>query len=702
MRRIVLMIFVVISLNLYVSNAQTMVVTTPQHTNVVLEEFTGINCGWCPEGHIVAQDLSNANPGRVVLVNIHAGGYATPGAGQPDYRTVFGEAIDNAMAVNGYPAGAINRRVFPEIGQAPAMSRSAWPYAAHQLFPTQSPVNVAFTSVFDTATRELSVAVELYYTQHSGTSSNYLQVALLENHVIGYQGGAGGSATYDHKHMLRWLLTGQWGLEIPVTTQGSVFADTITYTVPIDFNVNNCDVAVYVTESHFNVLTGVQAVAVGGSHDGSTTIYTGTLLHGGDNVAEGTVGTPSQFTATMESSLLGDEDFMVSLTSTNAPSDWTASFSVDGTDYTSTTSLSFSNYTPEDILVKITPGATQAMATYILELQSVSYPTAPARTVEFHVIRGITDLVVNSTGSWGNGGTYNFEQDYLDGLAYAGNQAYAITDGNVMTKAHEANALSGVNNIYMNVGWRFPSFTDDLANALMDFMDNGGNVFVAGQDIAWDIKSGDGYGTTVTSELFTDYMHASYVSDGVAANNQLTAVSADPIFGALSSSPIVDIFGGFIYPDQINVVNGGVPVFNYNSTSKVAGVRFGNSTYKMVYLCIDLAMVSDVAVRKEIIKTAHDYFYAPVSIENTDAFNNLSIYPNPSMGMVQVEMSSQEARESTIEVFELTGRKLLEIQLGKVKNVNRSIDLSSLSAGIYFIKIKSDDKESIHQIEVLK
>jgi hypothetical protein len=405
----------------------------------------------------------------------------------------------------------------------------------------------------------------------------------------------------------------------------------------------------------------------------------------------------------MESSLAGDEDFIVSLTSVNAPADWTASFSINGTDYTTATSITFTNYSPEDILVKITPGASSAMATYTLEIQSISFPTAPARKADFHVIKGITDLIVNGTGSWGNGNSYNFEQDYFDGLDYAGNQAYAITEGAVMAKAQANNSLSGVINIYMNVGWRFPSFSDDLANALMDFMDNGGNVFISGQDIAWDIASGDGYGTTVTSELFADYMHASYVADGAAANSQLTAVSTDPVFGAIPSSAIVDIFSGFFYPDQINAINGGVPIFNYNSlASKVAGVRFENATYKMVYLCIDLAMVSDVAVRKEIIKTAHDYFYAPLSIESKEAFADLSIYPNPTSGLVQVEMSSPESQEYSIEVFEITGRKLLEIQLGNTDNISQTIDLSHLSAGLYLMKVRSGDKESINQIEILR
>ncbi len=705
MRRVLLLFIIVISLNLNVTRSQTMVVTTPQHTNVVLEEYTGIHCGYCPDGHVRAEALADANPGRVVLVNVHAGGYAVPSAGEPDFRTAFGDNLANEMGVSGYPSGTINRKIFSEIGSIPAMSRSAWAYAAHQLFPTQSPVNVAFSTVFDTTTRELSVMVELYYTQNSTVNSNYLQVALLENHVFGYQSdyANGTQYNYDHKHILRHLLTGQWGLEISTTTQGSVFNDTIIYTVPVDYDISNCDVAVYVSEDHFNIYTGVQAIADGGSHDGSTSIYSGTLSVVGDNVAEGSVGNETQFTASMESSLPGDEEFLITLSSDNAPADWSAVFSVGGTDYTAPTAISFSNYVPEDVIVKITPGASVAFATYTLEFQSVTYPTAPLKIQQFHVIKGITDLIVNSTGSWGDGNTYDFDQDYIDGLDYAGNQSYALINGLVFAKAEAANALSGVNNIFMNVGWRFPSFSDDQANALMNFMDNGGNVFFAGQDIAWDIASGDGYGTTTTATLFTNYMHASYVSDGNTANSQLTAVTNDPVFGSLNSSAINDLFSGNFYPDQVNAIGGAEAIFNYNSqASKVAGVRYEDATYKMVYLCIDLAMVADASVRKEIIKITHDYFYGPTSADEISLEDEITIYPNPSSGIITIDIESGDDQHYLIEIIEITGRTVHEVRIDKNETFTRTIDLSNLVSGSYFMIFRSDKGVQMRQFEIVK
>ena len=85
--------------------AQNFVSTTPENKNVILEEFTGIHCGYCPDGHLMAQNFHDANPGDVVLINLHTGSYANPSPGEPDFRTPLGPAIDGQASVSGYPAG---------------------------------------------------------------------------------------------------------------------------------------------------------------------------------------------------------------------------------------------------------------------------------------------------------------------------------------------------------------------------------------------------------------------------------------------------------------------------------------------------------------------------------------------------------------------------------------------------------------------
>ncbi len=246
---------------------QTIVSTTPQNKNVVLEEFTGINCGYCPQGHAIANSITSANPGRVVVINVHVGNYATPSAGQPDFRTSFGTSIANQSGLTGYPAGTVNRHVFSGLSMTAgktAMGRGSWTNAANQILAQPSYVNIGATAEIDFQTRELTVYVEAYYTDNSPISTNKLNIALMQNNTEGPQAGAT-SLPYNHMHRLVHLLTGQWGSDITETTSGSLYTNTFTYTIPEQYNsisalIEDMELGIFIAEGNQEVITGIKVV----------------------------------------------------------------------------------------------------------------------------------------------------------------------------------------------------------------------------------------------------------------------------------------------------------------------------------------------------------------------------------------------------------------------------------------------------------
>ncbi|NPD46364.1 MULTISPECIES: Omp28-related outer membrane protein [unclassified Lentimicrobium] len=254
-----LLILLITMVSLGQLNAQSIVGTDPENKNVVLEEFTGINCGYCPDGHAIAQAIQNANPEDVILINIHQGGFATPSGSQPDYRTQWGDAIAGQTGLTGYPSGTVNRHLFS--GGNTALGRNLWANSATQILGQSSYLNVGAEATIVTSTRQLVVNVEVYYTGDSPLSTNLLNVALVQNNVIGYQTG---NNNYNHMHMLRHLLTGQWGEEITETTEGSLYTTTLYYEIPEDYRdipavLENLEVAAYVAENHQEVISGTMA-----------------------------------------------------------------------------------------------------------------------------------------------------------------------------------------------------------------------------------------------------------------------------------------------------------------------------------------------------------------------------------------------------------------------------------------------------------
>ncbi|OAB76124.1 T9SS type A sorting domain-containing protein [Cochleicola gelatinilyticus] len=293
---------------------QTIVNTDVENKKVILEEFTGIHCVFCPDGHAIAKGLQDANPGNVFLINIHAGSYAVPSGNEPDFRTPFGQALANQSQLSGYPAGTINRQNFPGMEQnsnAPgstALNRGSWANAASQVLPTESYLNMAAEATLDVQTRELEVHIEAYYTGDSPEDSNLLNVALLQNNTLGPQTGGNAGNNYNHQHRLVHLLTGQWGEEITTTTQGTFIDRTYTYTVPAAYNdveaiLADMEIVTFMTETQQLIISG----------NGTIPAFTGITTANDANIEEigaiesQCVGTEYVFAPTVTIENLGQE-----------------------------------------------------------------------------------------------------------------------------------------------------------------------------------------------------------------------------------------------------------------------------------------------------------------------------------------------------------------------------------------------------------
>lgn len=74
--------------------------------------------------------------------------------------------------------------------------------------------------------------------------------------------------------------------------------------------------------------------------------------------------------------------------------------------------------------------------------------------------------------------------------------------------------------------------------------------------------------------------------------------------------------------------------------------------------------------------------------------NQVSIYPNPSYSSITIENYSPDIN-SLLSVFNINGQKLEQQRITKTKTV---IDLNQLPAGIYTLRITSDDKTKMYKL----
>lgn len=262
------MMLVGMMLTAFAASAQTFVSTQPGKRNALIEEYTGVNCQYCPLGHKATDQTVEAFPGRVFAINIHQGTFASR------FTTQWGNALAGQASISGYPSSTLNRHAF--FGNSIHIDPGQAYSCAAEILEMDAPVNVAATVDIDPQSRLMVVKVEAYYTADANGGTNMLNVALVQNNVLYYQAGASSyypenmvNGEYQHKHILRDLLTGQWGDTIHQTTAGSFFTKEYAYVIPPQIgdlevpNVDDLSVVVFVCEGRKEVLNACEAIRTG-------------------------------------------------------------------------------------------------------------------------------------------------------------------------------------------------------------------------------------------------------------------------------------------------------------------------------------------------------------------------------------------------------------------------------------------------------
>lgn len=219
---------------------------------VLIEEFTGVQCVNCPEGSEKIEDLVAFHGDNLIPVSIHAGDFSTPSAESLyDFNTPEGMILENSYLgpVLGFPIAVINRRQFDDENDLPVLS-STWAGHIAEEFLEEPKLNINIDNAFDTSSRQLTIDVTLSFLE-TVTEGLGISIMLLEDQIVDYQLTPDGKENdYVHKHVLRTMLTDYKGDVIsPAQTIGGERPEfTYTFTVPAEWNWENCSVVAFVSQ----------------------------------------------------------------------------------------------------------------------------------------------------------------------------------------------------------------------------------------------------------------------------------------------------------------------------------------------------------------------------------------------------------------------------------------------------------------------
>jgi hypothetical protein len=245
---------------------------------VLIEEYTTVPCGYCPDGHIVLNGILSAYP-NVIGVCHHAG-FGTDGMTIGAHNTLAADMADGA------PTATIDRVKYPEDASNPAISRNLWETKAVERLAEAAPCAVQIYGTYNQSTRQLDATFKADFVDNALPGDLRMTLMLVEDHVTGtgtsfdqtnyyyataghpmYQVGVPYSASsshipgYDHRYVSRAFLSPTWGTS-GVIPQTPVVGQSYTkaYNTTLDANWNADSVFLIGVVSYYNTDKALRSV----------------------------------------------------------------------------------------------------------------------------------------------------------------------------------------------------------------------------------------------------------------------------------------------------------------------------------------------------------------------------------------------------------------------------------------------------------
>jgi hypothetical protein len=230
-------------------------VENAQLKNVLIEEFTGVKCPNCPDGHNIVATIQNTNPSRVIAVGYYPFGQAQTeplkDLTKADFRIADATELSTLLGgIQFLPIAAVDRKMF---GGAILTARTLWSSNVQARLAVATPINMQLSVSYDDATREAIIKTTLKYTSALSTKHN-ISLAIYENNLVDAQEYPTYiDSSYTFKHVLRDVITPVGGASVldSLTTKaaGLVFEKTILYTLPAKWNPSNCKIVAFVHDA---------------------------------------------------------------------------------------------------------------------------------------------------------------------------------------------------------------------------------------------------------------------------------------------------------------------------------------------------------------------------------------------------------------------------------------------------------------------
>ncbi|GAB4327516.1 MAG: hypothetical protein Kow0037_01140 [Calditrichia bacterium] len=626
------------------------------------------------------------------------------GGGTDPFQYFPGNGILGGLGLNAYPTGVIDR-------VSGVQSRGTWQSWMNNRNSVPATVQIDIQRSFNKVTKEVSATFT--FTALTNLTGQYKYTAMVvEDGIVYPQSGSLGGPNYVHDWTVRAIMnTSYTGDEIVNGTwnQGQQFVKSLTYTLPTpnppspDIVPDSCRIAVivYKVGAPLNSNAEIQQAA---QIDMVSPDYVAQIMpESPDVIADNQ--TPAEFDVMLVNQGLMNDTYDIDLMF-DGPSGWSVEYTTPNGTFPlgHIDPVSVNSDDTVMIHVKVSPNGIDGAGKTTVNFYSQNSAGLTGAAVVRNVTNtGIDILVVDAEDD-------NYEDYIATALDHVWTGTYGVVSRTALTTPTADLSHFGI--LTWSAGTTRPAFYPAEVTVLSNYLDNGGRLFINGQDIASDIFESNGQSQHAQA-FFTNYLHASYLGDA-STWFFIKGVNGDPISNGLQ------FLAGSIYDKSLDKISpagsDASTIFTYMNGPDAAGIKAATNTYRLVYLAFGFEQIDQTAIRDTVMARSIAWLSEgmtgigdqPMMAQKFELGNN---YPNPFNPETWISYSLENpgAQNTRLVIYNALGQKVKTLVNANQPAGNYKIRWDGtddsgarVASGVYYYELVSGNYRAVKKMVLMK
>ncbi len=252
------------------------------------------------------------------------------------------------------------------------------------------------------------------------------------------------------------------------------------------------------------------------------------------------------------------------------------------------------------------------------------------------------------------------------------------------------------------------------------FLERGGNLFVSGAEVGWDLVV---QGNSSDKVFYNNYLKADYVADAPNGQNDVyfTCEAIDgALFAGLDDFNFDDGTHGTYnidWPDAIKGRDGAQNILRYKNVSSqnIAGIAYegmfpdGTKEGKLIYMGVPFETIYPEAGRFAIMEKTFDFFEGKIShmddkLQFTRDFRLYQNYPNPFNPSTTIAFELPKEEHVTLTIYNALGQRISTLLNRTLSSGRHELPFKAdqLASGVYIYEIKTATQQLRKRMLLLK